>query len=137
MNCYLSKKRKYLQLTTMGLHLLLLSWDFTDITKTTLIILQCVLCIFSVSDHNINGLQPEIKRFILYKKHSNCWKNIKKLSECHRVSLVQVDRGEAIDVVHLLQCDVQFGAQYRGRAGLLRRCQNLLCLLSDGVQVFF
>lgn len=111
MNCYLLEKRKYLQLTTMGVHLLLLSWHFTDITKTSLIVLQRVLCIFSVSDHNINGLQPETKKFTLYKKNNNCWKLIRTLSESYGASLVQVDGGEAVDVLHLLQCDVQLRAQ--------------------------
>lgn len=52
----------YLQLTTMVLHLLLLSWHFADIAQTSLIILERILCVFSVSDHNIDGLQPEIKQ---------------------------------------------------------------------------
>lgn len=120
----------------MVLHLLLFSWHFANITQASLITLQRVFCIFSVSDHNINGLQPEINRFTLYKTHSNSRKFIRKHSGGHKASLVQVDGGEAVDVVHLLQCDVQFGAQHRGGAGLLRRRQNLLSLLSDGVQVF-
>ncbi len=131
-----SKKRNYLQLTTLVLHLLLLSWHFANITQASLIILQRVFCVFSVSDHNINGLQPEISRFTLYEMHNNSWKFIRKHSGSHKASLVQVDGGEAVDVVHLLQCDVQFGSQHRGRAGLLRRRQDLLSLLSDGVQVF-
>lgn len=57
-------------------------------------------------------------------------------TESQRASLVQVDGGQAVDVVHLFQRDVQFGAQYWGGAGLLWRCQNLLSLLCEGVQVF-
>lgn len=57
-------------------------------------------------------------------------------SESLRASLVQVDGGEAVDVLHLLQGHVQFGAQHRGGAGLLRRRQDLLRLLSDRAQVF-
>lgn len=120
----------------MVLHLLLLSWHVTDVTQTCFIILQRVFCIFSVSDHDIDGLQPEIEKFTLCKKHNHSCKFIKRRSESHRVSLVQVDGGEAVDVVHLLQRHVQFGAQHGGGAGLLRRSQNLLRLLCDRVQVF-
>lgn len=74
-------------------------------------------------------------RFTLYKKHNNSWKFIRGSQESPRASLVQVDGGQAVDVVHLLERDVQFGAQYRGGAGLLRRRQNLLSLLCEGVQV--
>lgn len=46
----------------MFLHLLRVSWHFANIKQASLIILQCVLCVFSVSDHNIYGLQPETKQ---------------------------------------------------------------------------
>lgn len=121
----------------MVLHLLLISWHFADISQTSLIILQCVFCIICVSDHYINGFQPGNKRFTLYKKHYTSGKLNSKYSDSQKVSLVQIDGGEAIDVVHLLQCDVQFGVQHRRGAGLLRRRQDLLCLLSDRVQIFF
>lgn len=63
-----SKERKYLQQITMVLHLLLFSWHFGNITQTGLIILQCVFWLFSVSDHNIDGLQPEIKQIYTLQK---------------------------------------------------------------------
>lgn len=128
--------RQYLQLTTLVLHLLLFRWYFANITQTSLITLHCVFCVFSVSDHDINGLQPEIKRFTLNKKAQHQLEIHQKAHRVTKASLVQVDGGEAVDVLHLPQRDVQFGAKHRGGAGLLRRCQNLLRLLTDGVQVF-
>lgn len=105
----------------MVLHLLLFSWHLVNITQTSLITVQCVFCVFSVSDHNIDGLQPEINRFTRYKKITVTAGNLSGSVQSLKASLVQVDGGEAIDVVHLLQRDVQFGAQHRGGAGLLRR----------------
>ncbi len=114
--CHFSRKMKYLQLSPLLLHLLLCGWNFADIPQTSLVILQRVLCVFGVSDHNIDGLQPEIKQIFTYNKNNNSWKLKRRRSESHKGSLVQVDRGEAVDVVHLLQSDVELGAKHRGRA---------------------
>lgn len=119
----------------MFLHLLLFSRHFGNITQTSLIRLQCVFCVLSVSDDNVDALQPEIRHtYTLPKARQHL--EVRQVSQCPGASLVQVDGGQAVDVVHLLQCDVQFGAQYRGGAGLLRRSQDLLSLLCDGGQFF-
>ena len=46
----------------MVLHLLLIRRHFANIPQASLVILQGVLCFLSVSDHHIDGLQPEIKQ---------------------------------------------------------------------------
>lgn len=55
----------YLQLTALILHFLLITRNFTDVAQTSLVTLQRVFCIFSVSDHDIDRLQPENKMFAL------------------------------------------------------------------------
>lgn len=82
------------------------------------------------------SLKTRGSHFIKKKKKEQYQLNSKH-SESHKSSLVQVDGGETVNMVHLLQCDIQFRVQHQSGAGLLRRRQNLLCLLSDRVQVIF
>lgn len=86
----------------MALHLLLFIRHFANITQTSLIILQRVFCVFSVSDHNINGLQPDNKQIYALQKGQQQLEIHRGCSESHKASLVQVEGGQAVDVVHLL-----------------------------------
>lgn len=51
-------RRTHLQEVPVVLHLLLFSRHFADVAQTSLVTLQRVLCLLSVSDHNVDGLQP-------------------------------------------------------------------------------
>ena len=114
----------YLELGPAGLNLLDVIGHGLDVTQLILVLLEHALGPLAAADHHIHRLQPggdeDEKKHIVSLDGSNgclafCAKGLfLNPTAVFLNSLLQVNRGEHVGVVHLLHGDLELGAQGRG-----------------------